>query len=94
MANRGRKSFRELCAGLKERAAGVLFEKARVASGVAKVAFERGRRIAYDVKHRCIERSMKLAPFLFRMWSDVDCRRYVVASKFGALHHTRLDEAV
>lgn len=92
MGTRGRKSFQELCAELKERAAGALFEKARVASGVAKVAFARGRAIAYAVKNECIARSMELAPFLFRLRSDLECRRYVVAGRFGALHWKRLND--
>ena len=94
MANHGRKSFQEMCTGLRVRAAGALFEKARLASRVAKVAFGGGKRIAYAVKHRCIARSIELAPLLFRLRSDLECRRYVVASRFGALHWMRLDEAI
>jgi len=93
MANR-KGTFREMCEGLRDQAVETLFEKARVANGVAKVAFAGGRRIAYTVKHRCFARSLELAPLLFRHRSDWVCQRLIVAGRFGALHWKRLDEAV
>ena len=88
----GRRTFATMCSDLKKRAARTLFEKARSANAVAKMASLRGRRMAYDLKHRCLAAAIRLEPFLFRMRSDLECRRYVVSGPFGALHWKRLDE--
>jgi hypothetical protein len=81
---------------LASQAARRLFSKAMIASLVAKLALNsRSRRSAYKEKSRNIAAALRICPILFRIWSDHECRRWVVCLKNGpALHWRRLEEAI
>lgn len=71
-------TFREICQGLRQRAAEELFARARRANVIAKAAFGRGRRLAYLLKQRHLDRAVEVFPEGFVQRPDPRVNRLLV----------------
>jgi len=92
-----RRTFADVVREFAPRAAEVLFEKARLASDIAKLSLgSSSRRSAYRAKERHLDRLAELLPGhrLLRRFKDFQHGRWVLRMGRRVIHWRMLDEAL